>query len=89
MGFEYGLWCNIVISCSLHAAALLHATIMRPMLSKHTRLEVGSRGYDIVAAGAPLEAIVVHALTSYQGREAHSKDAIRAACKLPSTSKKS
>jgi hypothetical protein len=88
MGFVYDSWCNIIISCSLQAAALLHATIiMRPRLSKHTRFEVGSRGYDISAAGAPLEAIVAHALTSYQGREAHSNDAVRTACKLLNTSK--
>jgi hypothetical protein len=60
---------------------------MRPRLSKNKFSEVSGRGSDIVAAGAPLEAIVAHALTSYQDHEAHSNNAIRNACNLLRTSK--
>jgi hypothetical protein len=50
-------------------------------------METGSCGSDVVAAGAPLEAIVAHALSSYQDHEARSKVAIRSAYNLLSTSK--
>jgi hypothetical protein len=60
---------------------------MMPTLSDATLSEVGSHGLDIVAAGAPLEAIVGHALTSYQGHEARSMEGVRSACTLLSTSK--
>jgi hypothetical protein len=67
---------------------LLHANIiMMPRLPRHTPSELGSRGADVVAAGAPLEAIVAQALTSYQNHAARSKDAIQTACNLLSTSK--
>jgi hypothetical protein len=68
---------------------LLHAnTTMTLRLSKHTRFGLGSRGSDITAAGAPLDAIVAHALKSYQDTETHSSnDAIRNACNLLSSSK--
>jgi hypothetical protein len=56
-------------------------------MSKHTQVELGSRGSDIVAAGAPLEAIVAHVLTSYQECTEHSKRAIQTACNLLSTAK--
>jgi hypothetical protein len=60
---------------------------MRPTLSKRTLVEVGSRGLDVIAAGAPLDAIVRHALSSYQEHKAHSMAAIRSASTLLSTSK--
>jgi hypothetical protein len=79
--------CDVVISIRSNKSRCFSASTTMHRLSKHTRLEIGSRGSDIVAAGAPLEAIVAHALTSYQDHEARSKDAIRSACNLLSTSK--
>jgi hypothetical protein len=86
------LYCEPSLSAIIQsqAAALLqlHANIiMRPRLSKHTRLEVGSRGADIIAAGAPLEAIVAQALTTPKDDKPRSTDAIRSACNLLSSSK--
>jgi hypothetical protein len=48
---------------------------------------VGDPAADIVAAGAPLQAILSHVLASYQHSPADSKDAIRAACNLLSVSR--